>query len=128
MNLTEPRPSGAAPKPVLCVESVGDVCVVRFVRAAFQPQNGGNLQREIASLTNYSQRLLFNLSGTIGLSAVVIAGLVRVRNRAVLLGGEVHLCGVPPRLGEFLKRSRVNRLFVISPNEAAALNALQPRV
>lgn len=110
------------------VSEMGDVSVIRFVdRKILDEANIQKLGEELYQLVEEEARkkLLLNFSHVDFLSSAALGKLITLEKKTKLSGGKLKLCNIRPEIYEVFAITRLNKVFDIRDDEAAALKAFQ---
>jgi len=108
------------------VSEVGDVTVVRFVdRKILDEANIQELGQELYHLVEQDGRkqLLLNFSSVEFLSSAALGKLITLDKKVKVSGGRLQLSNIRPEIYEVFAITKLNKLFDIKDDEAAALEA-----
>ncbi|MCA9100594.1 MAG: STAS domain-containing protein [Pirellulales bacterium] len=108
------------------VSEVGDVTVVRFVdRKILDEANIQELGQELYHLVEKEGRkqLLLNFSNVEFLSSAALGKLITMDKKVKVNGGRLQLSNIRPEIYEVFAITKLNKLFDIKDDEAAALEA-----
>jgi anti-sigma B factor antagonist len=108
------------------VSEVGDVTVVRFVdRKILDEANIQELGHELYHLVEKDGRkqLLLNFSNVEFLSSAALGKLITLDKKVKVSGGRLQLSNIRPEIYEVFAITKLNKLFDIKDDEAAALEA-----
>lgn len=109
------------------VSSVGDVTVVHFMDQKIIEDLGiQELGQELFQLVEVEKckKLVLNFSSVDFLSSAALGKLITLDKKVKAQGGMLKLCNIRPEIYEVFAITRLNRLFDIKDDEAAALAAL----
>ena len=113
------------PRRHLRVTVVKDVAVVTFAtpEAVFQTQEVQELDDELVRLfaEEGHTKVLLNLSGIRYLSSSMLVRLINLQKRVVQSQGRLTLCCLTPVMNDTFRVSKLDQLFEIYADEAAAL-------
>lgn len=70
-------------------------------------------------------RLLVSFKGVEHLSSTALGMLITVKNKVGAKGGQLRLADIDPKIHEVFRITRLDTLFQIHPNEAAALKSIR---
>ena len=110
------------------VTDVGDVTVVRLTdRKVVDETNIQELGREVFGLVEDEHRknLLLNFSAVGFLSSSALGKLITLDKKVKANGGKLKLSNIRPEIYEVFAITKLNKLFEIKDDEAAALAAFQ---
>lgn len=110
------------------VADVGDVTVVRFVdRKILDEGNIQEMGQELFALVEEEKRgkILLNFSQVDFLSSAALGKLITLDKKVKSHTGKLKLSNIRPEIYEVFAITRLNKLFDIRDDEAAALAALQ---
>ena len=111
----------------LDISEVGDVTMVYFRdQRITEDRRADEVGRELYDLVEGEQRkkLLLNLGSVDFLSSAALGKLITLDKKARARGGVLKLSNVCPELSQIFAVTRLDRLFDIEKDEAAALAAL----
>ncbi len=110
----------------LKVSEVGAITVVRFVdQKILDEASIQELGQELFALVEEQQKksLLLNFTGVEFLSSAALGKLITLHNKVKASGGRLKLSNIRPEIYEVFVITRLNKLFDIRDDEAAALVA-----
>jgi anti-sigma B factor antagonist len=110
----------------LAVSEVGDVTMVHFRdRRITEDRRTDQVGRELYHLVEGQggRKLLLNLSSVDFLSSAALGKLITLDKKARARGGTLKLSNICPELLQIFTVTRLDRLFDIEKDEAAALAA-----
>jgi anti-anti-sigma factor len=110
------------------VAEMGDVTVVRFVdRKILDESNIQEMGQELFQLIEEDKRgkVLLNFSSVDFLSSAALGKLITLDKKAKAHGSKLKLCNIRPEIYEVFAITKLNKLFDIRDDEAAALTAFQ---
>ena len=110
----------------LQTNEVGEVTVVRFVdRKILDEANIQELGQELFQLIEEENRtkLLLNFSNVEFLSSAALGKLITLDKKVKAHGGLLKLSNIRPEIYEVFAITKLNKLFDIKDDEAAALAA-----
>ncbi|MBS0210207.1 MAG: STAS domain-containing protein [Planctomycetes bacterium] len=110
------------------VAEVGDVTVVRFVdRKILDDANIQEMGQELFQLVEEDQRqkLLLNFSQVDFLSSAALGKLITLDKKVKAHGGKLRLSNIRPEIFEVFAITKLNKLFDICEDEAAAITSFQ---
>jgi anti-anti-sigma factor len=102
---------------VVTVRCEGDLNQIYF-------QLGNPLEKALGAPT-FTRRVILNLENVNFLDSSALSWLVTCHKRFQQQGGKMVLCAIPPRVNQVLQFCRMDRLFGIADDEAAARQKLQ---
>jgi len=108
------------------VSEVNDVTVVRFVdRKILDEANIQELGQELFRLVEEDQpeKLLLNFSNVEFLSSAALGKLITLDKKVKKNSGQLKFSNIRPEIFEVFKITKLNKLFDIKTDEAAALAA-----
>ncbi len=108
------------------VAEVGDVTVVRFVdRKILDEGNIQEMGQELFQLVEEEKRakLLLNFSSVDFLSSAALGKLITLDKKVKAHSGKLKLSNIRPEIYEVFAITKLNKLFDIKDDEAAALAA-----
>lgn len=70
-------------------------------------------------------KLLVSFKGVEHLSSTALGMLITVKNKVAAKGGQLRLADIDPKIHEVFRITRLDTLFQIHPNEAAALKSIR---
>jgi anti-anti-sigma factor len=108
------------------VSEVGDVTVIRFVdRKILDEANIQELGQELYHLVEQDERkqILLNFSNVEFLSSAALGKLITLDKKVKVSGGRLQLSNIRPEIYEVFAITKLNKLFDIKDDEAAALEA-----
>jgi anti-anti-sigma factor len=97
---------------VVTVHCEGDINQIYF-------QLGNPLEKVLGAAT-FSRKVILNLEKVNFLDSSGLSWMVACHKRFQQQGGQMVLCGIPPRIHQVLQFCRMDRLFGIADDEAAA--------
>lgn len=97
---------------IVTVHCEGDINQIYF-------QLGNPLEKLLGALT-FRRQVIFNLEDVNFLDSSGLSWLVACHKRFQEHGGRMVLCGIPPRVMQVLQFCRMDRLFAITEDAAAA--------
>lgn len=113
------------PRRHLSVHVVNGVAVVKFAtpEAVFQTKEVQELDDELVRLfaEEGHSKVLLNLSGIRYLSSSMLVRLINLQKRVVQSQGQLVLCCLTPVMYDTFRVSKLDQLFKIFDDEAAAL-------
>jgi anti-anti-sigma factor len=115
-----------ADKRRLQVSEVGQVTVVRFAdRKIVDEAYIQELAQELFALIEQENRrcLLLNFSDVEFLSSAALGQLIKLDKKVKAAGGKLKLSNIRPEIYEVFAITRLNQLFDIKDDQAAALAA-----
>jgi anti-sigma B factor antagonist len=109
---------------LLEAEEVGDVTVIRFRGRHIRDEEA--IRAVARSLTRLVERdgrsrLLLDFAEIEHLASLIIAVLLKLRDRTRKAGGRLILCGLRPDVAEVFAITGVDKVFDIYPGEQQAL-------
>ena len=110
------------------VAEVGDVTVVRFVdRKILDESNIQDMGQELFQLVEEQKRnkILLNFTSVDFLSSAALGKLITLDKKVKSHGGKLKLSNIQPDIYEVFAITKLNKLFDIRDDEAAALVAFQ---
>jgi anti-sigma B factor antagonist len=110
------------------VAEVGDVTVVRFVdRKILDESNIQDMGQELFQLVEEQKRskILLNFTSVDFLSSAALGKLITLDKKVKAHGGMLKLSNIQPDIYEVFAITKLNKLFDIRDDEAAALVAFQ---
>ncbi len=110
------------------VAEVGDVTVVRFVdRKILDDANIQEMGQELFQLVEEDrrQKLLLNFSQVDFLSSAALGKLITLDKKMKSHSGKLKFCNIRPEIYEVFAITKLNKLFDIRDDEAAAVVAFQ---
>jgi anti-anti-sigma factor len=110
------------------VAEMGDVTVVRFVdRKILDESNIHELGQELFQLVEEDKRgkLLLNFSSVDFLSSAALGKLITLDKKVKAHAGKLKLSNIRPEIYEVFAITKLNKLFDIRDDEAAALAAFE---
>lgn len=110
------------------VAEVGDVTVVRFVdRKILDDANIQEMGQELFQLVEEDQRekLLLNFSQVDFLSSAALGKLITLDKKVKARGGKLRFSNIRPEIYEVFAITKLNKLFDIRDDEAAAIASFQ---
>jgi anti-sigma B factor antagonist len=110
------------------VAEVGDVTVVRFVdRKILDESNIQDMGQELFQLVEEQKRskILLNFTSVDFLSSAALGKLITLDKKVKSHGGMLKLSNIQPDIYEVFAITKLNKLFDIRDDEAAALVAFQ---
>ena len=110
------------------VAEVGDVTVVRFVdRKILDESNIQDMGQELFQLVEEQKRgkILLNFTSVDFLSSAALGKLITLDKKVKAHGGKLKLSNIQPDIYEVFAITKLNKLFDIRDDEAAALVAFQ---
>jgi anti-sigma B factor antagonist len=108
------------------VSEAGEVTVVRFVdRKILDETNIQELGQELFHLVEVEKRekLLLSFASVDFLSSAALGKLITLDKKVKAHGGKLKLSNIRPEIYEVFAITKLNKLFDIRDNEAAALAA-----
>lgn len=108
------------------VAEVGDVTVIRFKdRKILDESNIQEMGQELFSLVEDDKRdkLLLNFTAVDFLSSAALGKLITLDKKVKANSGTLKLCNIRPEIYEVFAITKLNKLFDIRDDEAAALAA-----
>ncbi len=114
----------AANQRRLDIEEVGDVTVARFVDKKILDEN--NIQmigNQLFGLVDQDKRkkIVLDFSNVEYLSSAALGKLITMNNKVKTAGGKLRLCSIRPDIYEVFAITKLNKLFDIKDDQAAAL-------
>jgi anti-anti-sigma factor len=113
--------------PGLEVEQVGQVTVARILCSNLVDEKMADaLGRQLIDLVTElnCRSLVVNLARVKRLTSSTLGKLIGTYKKMQPVGGRLVLCGVDPTIQEMIATLRLNRLFVIYPQEQEAVRSL----
>lgn len=110
------------------VAEVGDVTVVRFVdRKILDESNIQEMGQELFRLVEEDKRskILLNFTSVDFLSSAALGKLITLDKKVKSHSGTLKLSNIRPEIYEVFAITKLNKLFDIRDDEAAALTAFQ---
>ncbi|MHC4398639.1 MAG: STAS domain-containing protein [Planctomycetota bacterium] len=110
---------------------VGNVTVVRLRdRAICEEATTDEVFGELFHLVEVDggNRLLLDLVSVSTMSSVALGRLIALHRKAAIRGGDLKLCHVSPKMYQILTTTRLDRLFDVSKDDAAGIEALSSGV
>lgn len=110
------------------VADVGDVTVVRFVdRKILDEANIQEMGQELFQLVEEEKRgkIVLNFSSVDFLSSAALGKLITLEKKVKAHNGKLKLSNIRPEIYEVFAITKLNKLFDIKDDEAAALAAFQ---
>jgi anti-sigma B factor antagonist len=111
----------------LDIEEVGDVTVARFVDKKILDEN--NIQiigNQLFGLVEEDGRkkIVLDFANVEFLSSAALGKLITMNKKVAAAGGKLRLCNIRPDIYEVFAITRLNKLFEIKDDQAAALAGL----
>lgn len=116
--------AAAAGQRRLDIEEVGDVTVARFVDKKILDEN--NIQmigNQLFGLVDQDKRkkIVLDFANVEYLSSAALGKLITMNNKVKTIGGKLRLCSIRPDIYEVFAITKLNKLFDIKDDQAAAL-------
>jgi anti-sigma B factor antagonist len=108
------------------VSKVGDVTVVKFVDKKILDETGiQELGAELFSLIEHDNRrsILLNFESVDFLSSAALGKLITLDRKMKTAQGRLKMCSIRPEILEVFQITKLNKVFDIHGDEAAALAA-----
>jgi anti-sigma B factor antagonist len=105
---------------------VGDITVITCGGRIVEGHESAALKQHLDPLS-HDPCVVMNLADVDFIDSSGLGLLVRLLTRSRAAGGSLRLCGVPTRIGEVLKITRLDRLFDTHESEADAIAAFYQR-
>jgi anti-anti-sigma factor len=101
---------------LVTVHCEGDINQIYF-------QLGNPLEKILGCMT-FTRKVILNLEKVNFLDSSGLSWLVACHRRFTQQGGRMVMCGIPPRILQVLQFCRMDQLFTIAEDEAAARSSL----
>ena len=108
----------------LKVSEVGDITVIRFADQKILDESSiQEMGQELFALVEEQKRknILLNFTGVEFLSSAALGKLILLERKVKEAQGRLKLCSIRPEIYEVFVITRLNKLFDIRDDEAAAL-------
>lgn len=114
----------AANQRRLDIEEVGDVTVARFIDKKILDEN--NIQmigNQLFGLVDQDKRkkIVLDFTNVEYLSSAALGKLITMNTKVKTAGGKLRLCCIRPDIYEVFAITKLNKLFDIKDDQAAAL-------
>ena len=106
---------------------VGDVVVVACSGPIVMGPGCDALKERVDALLPHDSLIVLDVGGVDFIDSSGLGLVVRLRNRAQFAHGDVKLCGVPPRIKEVLRMTRLDTVFESHASEGDAISAFYDR-
>ncbi len=116
--------AAAAGQRRLDIEEVGDVTVARFIDKKILDEN--NIQligSQLFGLVDQDKRkkIVLDFANVEYLSSAALGKLITMNNKVKTISGKLRLCSIRPDIYEVFAITKLNKLFDIKDDQAAAL-------
>lgn len=108
------------------VEDQGDISIVNFIdRKILDEQNITKIGEDLFSLVDELGRtkILLNFNNVEYLSSAALGKFITLNKKVNAASGKLILCNISPDIHEVFEITKLDRLFTISKDEQAALQA-----
>jgi anti-sigma B factor antagonist len=102
---------------------VGDITVIKCCGRIVEGAECGVLQEQLGRLVATDPWIVLDLSEVDFLDSSGLGRLVRFLSRSRAANGDLKLCGVPARIGEVLRITKLATVFDSHPSEEGAIAA-----
>ena len=107
----------------LVIEKVGSISRVSFLeRNILEESSIQQIGEELSQLIDETEnlRMLINFSNVEHLSSAALGTLITINNKVRNKGGQLRLSNIDPQIYEVFVITKLNKLFQIHPDVAAA--------
>lgn len=116
--------------PVLMTQKSGDVLVAGFTETKILDEAKiQQVSEELNSISDLVEhnKLLLNFNGVKFMSSSVLGRLVQLNKKCKADKTDLKMCNISPEIMEVFKITRLNKVFDIHADEAAAMAAFQKK-
>ena len=109
----------------ITTDTIGAITVARLVREKFTDHEADIIKNEATAAAESSRwRLALDMTNVTFLTSAGIGTLVSLHKACASGKGKLAVFGLSPQLLELLKLTRLDKLFIIRPDQASAVVAV----
>ena len=112
-------------KEAIRIEKNQSVVIAILVIEAVTMEENEEIKRKLSQVIEEGgKKIVFDFSGTIFVSSIVLASLIFVLKRARDIGGNMVLCGLKDKVKEIFEVTNLDKVFKIYPTRKEALKQI----